>query len=307
MGKRKIFCIGFNKSGTTTLHRIFGEQLGYRSAHNPRWTDWSVARSRTHLDRHDVWSDGGFPSIRNLDHLYPEALFILNTRPLKSWVVSRHMAVERSRAAVRWALTRYLPMGWLAWVINRWLLDNSHRAMERWIRIRNSFHRYALEYFRNREEKLLVLNIQDPELPALLADFLGGEKPVVTEKANREGEGSTTRIILDAIGTKVVKTDSRREVEEFFMHAGLEAHQDCLTFFSSPELFLCRSVSDRLLRILPFLRVPVRWTYTRLVGWRGGAGSFLSKGILDTFIRFFRSETELDYFTTIRRLGSGSK
>ena len=40
----KVFCVGFNKTGTTTLHRIFA-QLGLRSAHNPRWTDWSFTRN----------------------------------------------------------------------------------------------------------------------------------------------------------------------------------------------------------------------------------------------------------------------
>jgi hypothetical protein len=29
--------------------------------------------------------------------------------------------------------------------------------------------------------------------------------------------------------------------------------------------------------------------------------------MVDSFIRFFRSESDMHYFTTVRRLGSGSK
>ena len=43
-GHPKVFCVGFNKTGTTTLHRILGDQLSYRSAHKPRWTDWSITK-----------------------------------------------------------------------------------------------------------------------------------------------------------------------------------------------------------------------------------------------------------------------
>ena len=43
------------------------------------------------------------------------------------------------------------------------------------------------------------------------------------------------------------------------------------------------------------------------VGLRSGARSFMSKWLVDSFIRFFRSESDMHYFTTVRRLGSGSK
>jgi hypothetical protein len=304
---RKIFCVGFNKSGTTTLHRIFTDQLSLRSAHNPRWTDWSIAKNKPLLDRHQAYSDGGFPSIKNLDQLYPQALFILNTRPLKGWIVSRHKAVQRSRAAVRWALTKYLPLGWIAGTINGWVLDNSGAAMLQWIRIRNSYHAHVIDYFKDRPGQLLILNIEDPDFAISLGTFLGVESALSSEIANRDGQGSTTRIILDAIGEKVGRTDSRQEVENLFRTRGLEAQADNLTFFPSDTFFLSKSASDHVLRILPFMRPPVRWTYTILVGWRSGARSFFAKGVLDTFIRFFRSESDLHFFTTVRRLGSASK
>ena len=306
-GHLKVFCVGFNKTGTTTLHRIFSEQLSYRSAHKPGWTDWSITKNRDRLDQFDAFSDGGCASIKNLDDLYPEALFILNTRPLKHWVLSRHKAVERSRTAVRWALTKYVPLGFLARIINRWVLDNRERAVMRWIRIRNSYHEHVIRYFSDRKGKLLVVNIEDADFAAQLAGFLGSERSIAPTLANRDGHGSTTRIILDSIGEKLGKHTSDQDIEDFFSSHGLEQHGDNLTYFQTPAFGLSRSASDYLLILLPFLKPPFRRIYTLLVAGRSRARSFLSKWLVDSLIRFFRSESDMHYFTTVRRLGSGSK
>ena len=306
-GHPKVFCVGFNKTGTTTLHRILGEQLSYRSAHKPQWTDWSIAKNRSRLDEFDAFSDGGCASIRNLDELYPEACFILNTRPLKHWVLSRHKAVERSRRAVHWALTKYVPLGFVARIINRWVLDNRERAVMGWIRIRNSYHEHVIRYFSDRKGKLLVVNIEDADFGAQLARFLGSERSIAPTLANRDGHGSTTRIILDSIGDKVGKHTSEQDIEAFFSSHGLAQHGDNLTFFDLPSFGLSRSASDYFLILLPFLKPLFRWIYAVLVARRSRARSFLSKWLVDSLIRFFRSESDVHYFTTVRRLGSGSK
>jgi hypothetical protein len=303
----KVFCVGFNKTGTTTLHRILSEQLSYRSAHKPRWTDWSITRNRNQLDQFDAFSDGGCASIKNLDALYPEALFILNTRPLKHWVLSRHKAVARSRRAVRWALTKYVPVGFVAWIINRWVLDNRERAVLGWIRIRNSYHEHVIRYFGDRPGKLLIVNIEDADFAAQLAGFLGSERSIAPTLANPDGHGSTTRIILDSIGEKLVKHTSDEDIEALFLSHGLDQHCDSLTFFDSPSYKLSRSASDYFLIPLPFLRPLFRWIYTMLVVGRSKARSFLSKWLVDSLIWIFRSESDMNYFTTVRRLGSGSK
>ena len=306
-GHSKVFCVGFNKTGTTTLHRILGEQLSYRSAHKPRWTDWSITKNRSRLDPFDAFSDGGCASIKNLDELYPEALFILNTRPLKHWVLSRHKAVERSRRAVRWALTKYVPLGFVAWVINRWVLDNREGAVIRWIRIRNSYHEHVIRYFGDRKEKLLVVNIEEDEFAEQLARFLHADGTIAPTLANRDGHDTMTRTILDAIGEKVVKHTSDQDIEAFFLSHGLDQHGDNLTFFESPSSGLSRSASDFCLIFLPFLRPLFRWIYTVLVAGRSRARSVLSKWLVDSLIRFFRSESDMHFFTPVRQLGGGFK
>ena len=303
----KVFCVGFNKTGTTTLHKILGDQLCYRSAHKPRWTDWSITKNRARLDPFDAFSDGECASIKNLDDLYPEALFILNTRPLKHWVRSRHKAVERSRRAVRWALTKYVPLGFVASIINRWVLDNREGAVLRWVRIRNSYHEHVIRYFSDREGKLLVVNIEDSDFAVQLARFLGAEGSVAPTLANRDGHGSTTRTILDSIGERLGPRSSDEHIDAIFSAHGLDQHSGNLTFFESPSFFLSRSASDYFFIFLPFLRLPGRWIYTALVAARSKAHSFLAKWLVDSLIRFFRSESDMHYFTTVRRLGSASK
>lgn len=304
---RKVFCVGFNKSGTTTLHRIFIDQVGITSDHNPKWTYWSHTRDRAMLDRRQAFSDGGCASVRNLDEMYPDALFVLNTRPLRNWVLSRHKAVARSRAAAQWALTKYVPLGFLSRALNRWVLDNSPRAMARWVAIRNSYHRHVMEYFQGREDKLLVLDIEDPDAPRRLSEFLGLDRTLQPTQANAEGGNSTTRIILDAIGAKLGKEDSERAVDAFFRDAGIEDHAGCLTWFDDPRFRLHRSASDRVLKVLPFLRRPFRAAFRRAAAFQVRRRSFLGKWVADLLVRFFRSEEDVDYFTSVARLGSGSK
>ncbi len=306
-GRPKVFCVGFSKTGTSTLHRILGDQLSYRSAHKPGWTDWSITKNRPQLDRFEAFTDGECAAIRNLDDLYPEALFVLNTRPLKHWVLSRHKAVERSRTAVRWALTKYVPLGLVARIINRWVLDNRDRAVMRWIRIRNSYHEHVIRYFSDRKGKLLVMNIEEPDFGVQLARFLGAEASIAPTMVNRDGDDTMTGTILNAIGERVEQRTSDQDIEAFFSSHGLDEHGDSLTFFESPSSGLSRSASDYLLIFLPFLKPLFRWIYTVLVAGRSKARSVLSNWLVDSLIRFFRSESDMHYFTTVRQLGGGFK
>lgn len=302
----KVFCVGFNKTGTTTLHRLFADELGLRSAHNPRWTDWSITRDTSNLDRFDAFSDGGCPSVRDLDELYPDALFVLNTRPMRNWVLSRHKALMRSRAAVRWALTKYVPLGWLAAVINHRYLDDSERAMARWVAIRNAYHAHVLRYFQGRDGKLLVVDIESPEAPRRVAAFLGLATPEAAPHANADGKGSMTATILEAIGTRL-DTAASAEATDAFFAARLPDHTDELTTFESDEFRLGRSASDRVARIAPFLRPVFRRIYRGAVSARSRSRSFLAKIWWDAFIRFCRSEQDLHEFTTVHRIGSASR
>lgn len=102
-----MFCIGLNKTGTTSLHAAL-QELGYRSLHHrePESTE-AVARAvreglplLTHLGDHDAFSDIQSLAVRfvELDEQYPDSRFILTVRDLGDWLDSRRRHVERNAA-----------------------------------------------------------------------------------------------------------------------------------------------------------------------------------------------------------------
>ena len=105
----KIFTIGFNKCGTTSLHKLY-KASGLHSAHWRVSPDAYLAQIMvcnwmghrpllTGLEAFDAYSDLFYLSGSNyleanrlfdvLDRQYPDALFILNTRNKTAWLQSR--------------------------------------------------------------------------------------------------------------------------------------------------------------------------------------------------------------------------
>lgn len=106
----KVFCIGLNKTGTISLHQGF-EMLGLRSLHwggpsSGRAVGQALREGRPLVDDlgpYDAYSDIAALSKRYeiLDAQYPDARFILTTRPIEGWVASRraHVLRNQERAA----------------------------------------------------------------------------------------------------------------------------------------------------------------------------------------------------------------
>lgn len=106
MSSQKIFCIGLNKTGTTSLHKAF-EILGYNSVHYSS-KEGNIQNIITNnykdnalllkgLEHYDVILDWNDESILDLykvfDQQYPNSKFILNTRDLDGWINSREKHV----------------------------------------------------------------------------------------------------------------------------------------------------------------------------------------------------------------------
>ena len=89
----KIFCIGFQKSGTTSLGAAFSA-LGYRVCGvthellpSLKLKDYSLLQEI--VDQYDVCKDNPWPVLyRQLDQLYPGSKFILTIRDESSWIKS---------------------------------------------------------------------------------------------------------------------------------------------------------------------------------------------------------------------------
>mgnify|MGYP005815377663 CR=1 FL=1 len=202
----KVFCIGFNKTGTSTLHRLFVE-LGLSSWHG-YYSHIPVVDPI--FSSFQCFSDGERHDFGELDRAFPGSRFILTTRPFEEWLTSRIRHVERRRS-----LGASGPM--------RQEYDADPRgAVEQWIRRRLDYHARARDYFEARSGDLLVINVCNPsggcDAVASIAAHLGLAAPpnlgLPHENANAEGA------IAD--GTVRTRAEVRREVLAIMRDMGLD-------------------------------------------------------------------------------------
>lgn len=150
----KIFVIGFNKTATTTFHHLF-MKVGLSSYHS---TDWE-----NKIDTFQCFSDGDSHikenhqmNFKNLETQYPKALFILNTRELEPWLLSRAkhgMWVMRKNSIFEWPPTT--------------------QEYKSWISKRIYHHNNVLNYFQDKTEKLLVVNTDSYDWIEFVANHIG--------------------------------------------------------------------------------------------------------------------------------------
>ena len=94
-GDAKVFCIGFNKTGTTSLHAFF-EHEGLTSMHNIAWpVESHRLTGRSFFEKTTCYTDGEQAAFHRLEEWFPNAVFVLNTRDERSWLRSRIKHVMR--------------------------------------------------------------------------------------------------------------------------------------------------------------------------------------------------------------------
>jgi len=153
--KKKVFAVGFNKSGTTSLHTLF-QSRGLLSYHGLKWKGCDDLRL---LRSYDCFSDGIPKDLAKLDRLFPGSKFILQVRDLNSWLYSRLAHIERDKE-------EYAHHGGPEW-------DNTEYAIKAWIKKRNAHHLFVLSYFSERPLDILIVNlIRDESSTTKVCTFL---------------------------------------------------------------------------------------------------------------------------------------
>jgi hypothetical protein len=167
----KVFGIGLNKTGTSSLHEAL-KLLGYTSLHHggPETT----ARIRRAIEerkpvlhyldpRFDAFSDTAITRYYHLaDVQYPGARFILTVRDIDGWLDSRRRHVEKNRRLKE--VGRY-QHSFLKVELGRWRAEYRR-------------HYGAVQsYFANRPGDLLVLDIVGGDRWEPLCEFLGQPVP----------------------------------------------------------------------------------------------------------------------------------
>lgn len=177
---KKVFCIGVNKTGTSSLHQAL-QILGFNSVHyidhhgnNIKamieynyLNDLDILKG---LEQYNAISDWDYPTyaipiFKAFDKQYPHSKFILNTRDLDSWINSRKNHVLNNQAKKRANPTDPDPsLEWQVYDVEAWKKEYEDR------------HHAAMEYFKGRENDLLVFNVNANDGWDKLCSFL--DKPI---------------------------------------------------------------------------------------------------------------------------------
>lgn len=165
----KVFCIGFHKTGTTSLELAL-RKLGYRVTGSFGTKDPDIAgkvheMAYTMVDKFDAFEDNPWPILyRELDERFPCSKFVLTRRPTESWI----------RSQVKDFATTETPM-------RRWIYGedagcpagNEDTYVARYER----HNREVQEYFADRPDDLLVIDLPNDDGWSRLCPFLGHETP----------------------------------------------------------------------------------------------------------------------------------
>ena len=163
--KAKVFCIGFHKTGTTSLE-VALRKLGYRVTGSFGTKDPDIA-SKVHemayamVPRYDAFEDNPWPVLyRELDERFPGSKFVLTRRPPENWIQSQ----------VKDFATTETPM-------RRWIYGEGAGCPEgneeTYIARYERHNREVLDYFKDRPDDLLVVDFPNDDGWSRICPFLG--------------------------------------------------------------------------------------------------------------------------------------
>jgi hypothetical protein len=171
--KEYIFQIGFNKCGTRSIHAFFCAN-NIKSKH---YDDGNIAQTmfRHHHnnkplidirykdvvffnDMESIYHDGkplyvAQELFKKLYYMYPNSLFILNTRNKQKWIKSRILHCN------------YLEE------ISKKINLPEEEVIKSWSKEWDDHHNNVINFFKDKKDKLLVFNIENDDISKLLKFF----------------------------------------------------------------------------------------------------------------------------------------
>jgi hypothetical protein len=167
MNEKKVFVIGFPKTGTTSLQSAL-TTLGYKVKGEFGMKDPNISRKVYEMafrfvEQYDAFEDNPWCVIfKELDKKYPGSKFILTLRPTEPWIKSQvdHFG------------TTTLP-------IREWIYGVGYpKGNEDIYKARYERHnKEVLEYFKDRPDDLLVLRLTEGDGWEKLCQFLHKDVP----------------------------------------------------------------------------------------------------------------------------------
>jgi hypothetical protein len=188
----KVFCIGLHKTGTTSLKHFFSV-IGLKSHSGAYWSRKPIPNkiigSNTAFSDGGghVWFEelefGGNHEVRLLNENYPNSKFILNTRSLRDWVVSKMMhagwsSKTSTKKEKKFRSTKEVNNG-------KWK-HKSLSMIEKWIINRKKYHEKAKHYLESKNKEILEIDITEETNPSKkILDHIGIKKVKIKKHINK--------------------------------------------------------------------------------------------------------------------------
>lgn len=203
--KSKVFCIGFHKTGTTSL-AVALRQLGYRvtgpnGVNDQNIEDNVIPMAYDLAEEFDAFQDNPWPIIyKELDAKFPGSKFVLTLRIPESWIKSqvKHFGLKETPMR-KWIYGAGCPEGNEGIYIKRFEDHNEE----------------VIRYFKDRPQDLLILELSKGDGWEKLCPFLGTDIPnVAFPHANRSSDRES-RSASNVLSVKRMKNLVNRITRRF--------------------------------------------------------------------------------------------
>lgn len=197
--REKVFCIGRNKTGTTSLKvamQEFGYKVGEQREAELLHKDWAkrdFSKIIKYCESAEFFQDVPFSlpfTYVVLDHFFPNSKFILTVRDsAEQWFNSltkfhsklwgkngRELPVKED---LQNATYIYKGWAWDGYRFNYNTPEDNLYQKDLMIEHYNNHNKNVIEYFRHRSEDLLILNLSSSDSLNKLTDFLGVKSELV--------------------------------------------------------------------------------------------------------------------------------
>jgi len=185
--KVKVFCIGFHKTGTTSIGD-FLQSLGYNNCHGAislreelgdknmmiKLYQKDYKEILAHAEKYDSLNDNPWYFMyKELDQKFPDSKFILMLRDEGDWIDSCKRYFKNTSTPFRMFLYgKGSPMG----------------NEKRYLTVYKKHNLDVLEYFKDRMSDLLILNLKDSDKEEKIKQFLNISSDKKFPHLNKSGK-----------------------------------------------------------------------------------------------------------------------
>jgi hypothetical protein len=188
--KTKIFCIGQNKTGTTSMASILenaGIKVAPQKPAEEMLHDWSIRNFKTlirYCRKYEAFQDVPFSfdyTFQALDIAFPNSKFILTVRDSTSqWYESTVRFHSKRLGLDAIPTAQHLmddPGVWKGWIweafkANYGVMESAPFDEETLTRHYEEYNRRVCKYFENRSKDFLKINLSDGDASDQLSSFL---------------------------------------------------------------------------------------------------------------------------------------